>query len=344
MKKVAVVLFNLGGPDSPKAVAPFLFNLFNDRAIISLPQPMRLLLAKLIAWRRTKKAQGIYQQIGGKSPLLELTQQQARALEDKLKPHGDFKVFVSMRYWHPMSKAVAKNVQAYGPDHVVLLPLYPQFSTTTTGSSFDDWDRQCDAIGLKAPTRKICCYPTHNSFVVAHAKLVREYYWKAAEFGTPRVLFSAHGLPQKVIMAGDPYQYQIEKTASAISQVLTIDNLDYSVCYQSKVGPLEWIGPSTEEEIERAAKDKKPVVMVPISFVSEHSETLVELDIDYRRRAEHFGVPSYQRVPALGVEPFYIDALADIVLSKSDTTGISSDTGERFCLRQFGACPCKGES
>ena len=342
MKKIAVVLFNLGGPDSPRAVAPFLFNLFNDAAIISVPQPIRVLLAKLISWRRTKKATAIYQKIGGKSPILELTQQQARALEERLKTYGEYKVFVSMRYWHPLSRVVVKNVQAYAPDHIILLPLYPQFSTTTTGSSFDDWEKQCDKISLKVPTRKVCCYPMQKSFIASHANLIREYYWKAAEFGRPRILFSAHGLPEKVIMAGDPYQYQIEKTAAAIIQILAVDDLDYQVCYQSKVGPLAWIGPSTEDEIARAAADKMPVVIVPIAFVSEHSETLVELDIDYRYLAEELGVPSYQRVPALAVEPFFIDALAEIVVSKSDSTGISSDTGERFCLRQFGACPCKG--
>lgn len=342
MKKIAVVLFNLGGPDSLRAVRPFLFNLFNDSAILSLPQPVRGILAKWIAWRRTKKASGIYQKIGGKSPILEFTQQQARALEERLKKHGDYKVFVSMRYWHPMSSIVAKNVQNYAPDHIILLPLYPQFSTTTTGSSFDDWDRECDKIGLKKPTNKVCCYPAQKSFAAAHARLIREYYWKAAEFGKPRILFSAHGLPEKVITAGDPYQYQIEKTAAAIIQILTVDNLDYTVCYQSKVGPLQWISPSTEEEIQRAGEQKKPIVIVPISFVSEHSETLVELDIDYRHLAEKNGVPSYQRVPALATEPFYMDALTEIVVSKSNSTGISSDLGERFCLRQFGGCPCKG--
>lgn len=342
MKKTAVVLFNLGGPDSPRAVAPFLFNLFNDGAIISLPQPFRRILAKWISWRRTKKATAIYQKIGGKSPILEFTQQQARALEERLKKQGEFKVFVSMRYWHPMSRIVARNVQSYAPDHIILLPLYPQFSTTTTGSSFEDWDKQCDQINLKTPSYKVCCYPVQKSFLASHANVIREYYWKAAEFGKPRILFSAHGLPEKVIAAGDPYQYQIEKTAAGIVQILTVDNIDFTVCYQSKVGPLAWIGPSTEEEIERAAKEKTPLVIVPISFVSEHSETLVELDIDYQNMAEHLGVPSYQRVPALAVEPFFIDGLAEIVLSKNNSIGMSSESGERFCSSRFTACPCKG--
>ncbi len=342
MKKYAVVLFNLGGPDDLKAVKPFLFNLFHDKAIIQLPQPLRWLVATLIANKRAKKSARIYQQIGGKSPILEQTQQQAKALEDRLKSSGDYKVFVSMRYWHPMSTAVAKNIQAHQPDHIILLPLYPQFSTTTTASSFEDWEKQCDKIGLKAPTSKICCYPTQRSFIASHAKQVREYYWKAAEFGKPRVLFSAHGLPEKVIIEGDPYQYQIEKTAAAIAQIMAVDDLDYSVCYQSRVGPMKWISPSTEEEIARAAEDKKPIVIVPIAFVSEHSETLVELDIDYRALAERLEIPSYQRVPALSTEQFFIDALAEIVVSNSESTGISSDSGQRFCLRQFGGCPCKG--
>jgi len=342
MKKIAVVLFNLGGPDDLGAVKPFLFNLFHDKAIINLPQPMRWLVAKMISISRASKATAIYQKIGGKSPILDLTRQQAAALETKLKSFGDYKVFVSMRYWHPMSRLVAKNVQQYDPDHIILMPLYPQFSNTTTGSSFDDWDKECDKIGLKKPTNKACCYPMQKSFAAAHARLIREYYWKAAEHGKPRILFSAHGLPEKNILAGDPYQFQIEKTVAAVIQILSIDDLDYGICYQSKVGPLQWIGPSTEEEIARGGEEKTPLVLVPIAFVSEHSETLVELDIDYKHLAENAGVSSYNRVPALGTEPFYIEALAEIVVSKSESTGISSDTGERFCLRQFGGCPCKG--
>ena len=341
-KKTAVILFNLGGPDELSAVKPFLFNLFNDRAIITLPQPMRYFLAKFISWKRTSKATQIYQKIGGKSPILEQTQAQARALEERLKMHGDFKVFVCMRYWHPMSSLVAKNVKAYQPDHIVLLPLYPQFSTATTASSFDDWDNQCEKAGIKIPTNKVCCYPVQNGFIASHAKQVREHYWKAAEFGKPRVLFSAHGLPEKTILAGDPYQYQIEKTTAAIIQIMAVDDLDYSICYQSKVGKLAWIGPSIDEEITKAAAENKPLVIVPVSFVSEHSETLVELDIDYRAMAEELKIPSYQRVPALCTEHFFIDALAEIVMSKIDSTGISSESGQRFCLRQFGGCPCKG--
>lgn len=341
-KKIAVILFNLGGPDSLQAVKPFLFNLFNDKAIIDLPQPMRGLLARLLSWRRAGTAKEIYQHIGGKSPILEHTQSQAKELEKKLSAHGDYKIFVSMRYWHPQSSVVARNVQQYDPDHIILLPLYPQYSTTTTASSFEDWDKQCDQIKFKKPTSKVCCYPTNKSFCAAHANLLRDYYWKASEHGKPRILFSAHGLPEKVIMEGDPYQYQVEKTAAYIMQILAIDDVDYAICYQSKVGPMQWITPSTEEEIIRAGKSRTPLVVVPISFVSEHSETLVELDIEYKQLAEKYLVPSYQRVPALGIENFYIDALAEMALANSGITGISSENGGRFCLRNFSACPCKG--
>ncbi|MBY0408094.1 MAG: ferrochelatase, partial [Rickettsiales bacterium] len=207
MTKRAVVLFNLGGPDSLKAVRPFLFNLFNDRAIITLPQPGRFLLALLISTLRNKKAQGIYKHLGGKSPLLELTTQQAGALEKQLnarkeKPEDEFKVFVCMRYWHPMTDVVVKKVKAYAPDAITLLPLYPQFSTTTTGSSFTEWNKTAEKHGLTATTSSVCCYPVDKGLVAAHVKLIKEMYWKASEHGKPRVLFSAHGLPQKMVDGG----------------------------------------------------------------------------------------------------------------------------------------------
>ena len=341
MKKTAVVLFNLGGPDSLKAVRPFLFNLFNDRAIISLPQPFRYLLAKLIAFRRARKAREIYQHIGGKSPLLEQTLAQAEALEAVLKKKGEYKVFVCMRYWHPFSNLVAKNVKAYEPDKIVLLPLYPQYSSTTTGSSFADWDKAAKAAGLSAPTARVCCYPQEFSFIASHAKLIKDTYWKAAESAKPRVLFSAHGLPEKVIAAGDPYQWQVEKTVASVVQILAIDDMDFRICYQSRVGPLKWIGPSTEEEIIRAGYDNVPVVVVPIAFVSEHSETLVELDIEYRRLADENSVPEYWRVPALGTDALFIDSLSELTQKAASCEGVCSFNTERFCLRDFGKCLCQ---
>ncbi len=341
-KKTAIILFNLGGPDELKAVKPFLFNLFNDQAIINLSKTPRFLLAKLISSRRAGKARNIYNKIGGKSPILELTNRQAKALEEQISSqdkNSNYKVFVSMRYWHPMSDTVVKNVKNYAPDHIILLPLYPQFSTTSTGSSFKDWDRAAQENELSVPTTKICCYPADLGFVAAHAKLIKDAYWKASETGKPRVLFSAHGLPKKVIDGGDPYQWQIEKTVTQIRQILAIEELDYSICYQSKVGLLKWLEPSTESEIKRAGKEKIPLLVVPVAFVSEHSETLVELDIEYRHIAEKSGVTGYVRVPALGVEPLFIEALADLCLKAKKEQKICSFNGNRYCDKDFEKCP-----
>lgn len=347
MRKIAVVLFNLGGPDRPDAVKPFLFNLFNDRAIIGAPGPLRWLLAKLISHRRAPVAREIYAQIGGRSPLLEQTMAQKEALEAALLDPGgeggdegeEIRLFVSMRYWHPMSDEVAQAVAAYGPDEVVLLPLYPQFSRTTTGSSLGDWRRAAKATGLRTPTRAICCYPTAPGYIHAQAGLVRDAIAEAGGAAGPRVLFSAHGLPKRIIAAGDPYQAQIERTAGAVVDELGIADLDWLVCYQSRVGPLEWIGPGTDEEIVRAGADKVGVVVVPIAFVSEHSETLVELDIDYRRLADEHGVPAYVRVPAVGVDPVFIEALADLVrhVRRQDGT-VCCHAGGRFCAAELTGC------
>ena len=267
--KIAVILFNLGGPDSLDAVQPFLRNLFSDPAIITLPSWLRLPLARFIASRRTPKAMEIYAKIGGSSPILGQTEAQARALEDALGSEHEWRGYVCMRYWHPMTEAVVRSVKRFAPDRIVLLPLYPQFSTTTTGSSFTAWKAAAD---FKAPTTEVESYPTEPGFIRASVELIKEGLGKTS--GATRVLFSAHGLPEKIIKAGDPYQTQVEQTAAAIGEHL--GTVDWSVCYQSRVGPLRWIGPSTESEIRRAAADKVGVVLYPISFVSEHSETLVE--------------------------------------------------------------------
>lgn len=315
MKKKAVILFNLGGPDDLKSVRPFLFNLFYDPAIIRAPLPIRWLLATMISWGRTRKAKSIYQQMGGKSPILDQTIAQAIALEKQLEEEDqehEYKTFVCMRYWDPRSDAVAHNVKSYNPQEIILLPLYPQFSTTTTESSFEDWEKAAKRVGLDVPTVKICCYYDNFGFIAAHVNNIKDMYWRAAEEGKPRILFSAHGLPQSVIDHGDPYQDQVEKTVELIAQVLSIDGIDYRICYQSKVGPKKWIGPSTEEEIIEAGKDGMPVVVVPVAFVSEHSETLVELDVEYRELAEKHGVLNYWRVPTLGCDPYFIQTLAEL--------------------------------
>jgi protoporphyrin/coproporphyrin ferrochelatase len=308
--KTAIILFNLGGPDGPNAVKPFLFNLFNDPAIIRLPQPVRWLVAKLISGRRAPTAQKIYEQMGGRSPILPNTEAQARALETALGP--DFKCFIAMRYWRPRADVQVAAVKAWGADRILLLPLYPQYSTTTTGSSVTEWQYQTKRGGLAVPTVSLCCYPANPGFVAALADRVKE---GLGRFGSvkPRVLFSAHGLPKKIIDAGDPYQGQVEQSVAAVLASLALPDLDWVICYQSRVGPMEWIGPSTEAEVIRAGADRVPLLVVPVAFVSEHSETLVELDIDYRHLAKEVGIPTYIRVPTVGTHPLFIAGLARLV-------------------------------
>jgi ferrochelatase len=309
--KVAIILFNLGGPDSLDAVQPFLRNLFGDPAILRLPRLIRSPLARFLSSRRTEKARAIYAKIGGSSPILGQTEAQARALEESLGREGgagnEWRGYVCMRYWHPMTEAVVSSVKRFAPDRIVLLPLYPQFSTTTTASSFKEWN---DTARFTVPTKTIESYPTEPGFIAASVELVRQ---GLAEVGTGprRVLFSAHGLPERVIKAGDPYQTQVEQTAKAIAAGL--GEVDWTICYQSRVGPLKWIGPSTDAEIRRAGADKVAVVVYPLAFVSEHSETLVELDIDYRHLAGEVGIPIYVRVPTVGTHPLFIAGLARLV-------------------------------
>jgi ferrochelatase len=343
MARVAIVLFNLGGPDRPEAVRPFLFNLFNDPAIIAAPGPIRWLIATLISRRRAPVARAIYDEIGGRSPLLELTNEQARALESALREIGEVRAFVAMRYWHPMSAAVAGEVKAFEPDEVILLPLYPQFSSTTSGSSLADWARAAAAAGLDAPTKTICCYPLQERLIEAEARLIAEALDAVTE-GAPRLLLSAHGLPKKIVAGGDPYQWQVEQTAAAIVERLARPDLDWTVCYQSRVGPLEWIGPYTDEEIERAGAQGRPLVIAPIAFVSEHSETLVELDITYYKLARGAGVPEYIRVPALGSDPGFIAALAEIVREalNAEPGAVRPAGGARLCPGPFALCALGG--
>jgi ferrochelatase len=304
--KIAIVLFNLGGPDSPEAVQPFLRNLFSDRAIINLPAIVRLPLARFISGRRAVVARKIYEQIGGSSPILGQTEAQARALEAALAgDDNQWRAFICMRYWHPMTPDVVQQVRAFAPDRIVLLPLYPQFSTTTTGSSVDAW--RAEAARLKASTRLLCCYPQEQGFVDASVDHLRQELAALAGMKA-RVLFSAHGLPEKIVKAGDPYQWQVERTAAAIAAAAGLD--DWAVCYQSRVGPLKWIGPSTHDEIERAGRDGVAVVVYPLAFVSEHSETLVELDIEYRALAGQAGVSHYRRAATVGTHPAFITGLA----------------------------------
>jgi ferrochelatase len=242
-----------------------------------------------------------------------------------------------MRYWHPFSEAAVRDVVAWRPDHVVLLPLYPQYSTTTTGSSLTAWREAAARYGLVAPVSTLCCYFDDPRYAESVARLATQAF-ASARAALPqdvklRVLFSAHGLPETIVRAGDPYQYQIERTTDAVLRAMNLPDLDWRICYQSRATPQKWLEPSAETEIERAAHDKVALLVVPIAFVSEHSETLVELDVEYRELARRLGVPGYFRVPTPNSDPAFIGALAELVR-------YAVEQGPALCTRPGGAaCP-----
>ena len=313
MKKVAIVLFNLGGPLNNKDVRPFLYNLFSDKHIIGLPAGLRQIVAGLISSRREKSAQANYQLMGGGSPILAQTKAQAQAIEAyaaKTIKDVELKCFIAMRYWHPMTPEVMADITGFNPDEIILLPLYPQFSKTTTYSSMEQFKKLYKG---KAVVKTVCCYPQNDYFIKAHVDLIKEKLKTIKDISHYSLLFSAHGLPESVIKSGDPYQSQIEATVSAIMAELNIE-IEHIICYQSRVGPLAWIGPSTDETIKSQARLGKNLIIVPIAFVSEHIETLVELDIDYGHMARDLGVADYQRIAALGTSIAYIKALTDEIL------------------------------
>jgi ferrochelatase len=337
--KLAVVLFNLGGPDGPEAVEPFLRNLFRDPAIISLPALFRLPLARLIASRRAPIARKIYDHMGGGSPIVAETRAQADALEQALSGDGvEAKAFIAMRYWHPFSDGAAEAVKRFNPDRIVLLPLYPQYSTTTTASSLTDWHRAARQAGLSMPATRACCYPWESGFIAAAAENIRAATADAPPDISYRLLLSAHGLPKRVITKGDPYQWQVEQTAEAIVKTLARPDIEPVVCYQSKVGRLEWIGPATDAEIMRAGKDGKGVIVAPVAFVSEHSETLVELDIEYRKLAVESGVPDYRRAATVGAHPAFIAGLAALVRRAAGGEAVVTCGDGRICPPGLKCC------
>jgi ferrochelatase len=339
VRKLAVVLFNLGGPDSPAAVRPFLFNLFSDPAIIGAPGVLRRPLAALIAGGRARAARANYARMGGASPLLKETKAQADALEAALNGLRDVqaKVFIAMRYWRPMSDETARAVTAFAPDEVVLLPLYPQFSTTTTASSLAAWRTAYRGPGA---VRAVCCYPTLDGLIEAHAERI-DAAWRAA--GSPagvRLLFSAHGLPARLVVAGDPYQEQIEATAAALAARLPAFS-DWRIGYQSRVGPMGWLGPETKAEIEAAGAAGLGVLVAPIAFVSEHVETLVELDHDYAEAGRKAGCPVYIRAPALGVETHFIAGLAEAVMRALGRNSAVAPGSDFTCAVRWSKCPAR---
>ena len=340
MKK-AIILFNLGGPDKIENVEPFLFNLFNDPAILNLPTLLRYPLAKLISNRRAPVAKKIYEELGGSSPILKLTKEQSSALETRLnqtQTEDEYKCFIVMRCWNPRAKDVIKEVQLYGPDEIVLMPLYPQYSAATSGSSIKEWKDVCKKNNYNIKTSTICCYPTDHNFINAHTK---EIIKKIKDLKDFKLIFSAHGLPEKNIKKGDPYQWQVEQSVKKIVESLNDENLDWILSYQSRVGPLKWIGPSTEDIIIENSKIGKHIVLVPIAFVSEHSETLVELDIEYKEVADANGCKNYTRVPALGINENFIKAMTELIIKKNEYKINENLYPPKIqCPSNFKKCPC----
>ncbi len=338
-RRIAVVLFNLGGPDKAASVQPFLQNLFRDEAIIRAPLPIRWFLARFISRSRAGAAKKNYAMMDadGGSPLLRETEAQAQMLETELAgalPGDEVKCFIAMRYWHPLTEKTAADVKRWKADEVVLLPLYPQFSTTTTGSSLTAWKK---AFGSR--TRTVCCYPFEENFLSAHVDRIMEAHRKAGAPQKVTLLLSAHGLPEQVIRDGDPYQWQCEAVSEMIAGRVPAD-WEVKLCYQSRVGPLKWIGPSTELEVEHAAKAGAHILIAPIAFVSEHIETLVELGEEYRLVAEKAGAASYTRVEALGTHPDFIATLKLETLAALDMKEtIRSCAGGRLCPADWTACP-----
>ncbi|MDA9108105.1 ferrochelatase [Candidatus Pelagibacter sp.] len=340
MKK-AVILFNLGGPDKIENVEPFLFNLFNDPAILNLPFILRYPLARLISNRRAPVAKKIYEELGGSSPILKLTREQSEALEVKLnqiEANNEYKCFIVMRCWNPRANDVIKDVQLFNPEEIILMPLYPQYSAATSGSSIKEWKDVCKKNKYQIKTSTICCYPTDQNFINAHTKEITE---KIKDLKNFKLIFSAHGLPEKNIKKGDPYQWQVEQSVQKIVENLNIENLDWVLSYQSRVGPLKWIGPSTEDIIIENSKIGKHIVLVPIAFVSEHSETLVELDIEYKEIADANGCKNYTRVPALGINEDFIKAMSELIIKKNEYKFSESLYPPKIqCPSNFKKCPC----
>ena len=335
MKK-AIILFNLGGPDSLDAVQPFLFNLFNDPAIISLPTFLRYPLAKFISRRRTPVAKAIYAEMGGKSPILDETLIQVKAIEKNLENEKDeYKCFIVMRCWNPRAVETIKNVKKFNPNQIILLPLYPQYSNATSGSSIKEWNDLCKKESLTVETKIICCYPTEKDFILSYANLIKEKI-NTDQLEEITLVFSAHGLPENKIKQGDPYQWQVEQSVIGLVKKLSIKNLNYILSYQSRVGPLKWIGPSTENIIKEEAQKNKRIIVVPVAFVSEHSETLVELDIEYRKLAEENGSKEYIRVPAVTVNQDFINSLKSSILKASNGEKYTSSIK---CPDKFKKCP-----
>jgi ferrochelatase len=318
---VGVVLLQLGGPDSLESVQPFLYNLFCDPDIIDLPFAFlfRKRLAKYISEKRAPKVQELYKTIGGKSPILEFTNRQAKALESVLQKTLNAKVYVAMRYWHPMTEEVVERVYRDGAERVVLLPLYPHYSRSTTGSSVNEWNRIIKSRKLKAlPTQVVEEYCEHPLYIKAIVQNINVALGKIPQADRSKVhlVFSAHGTPMKLVNEGDPYSYQIKRTYDAVLKEGNF-GLPHSLCFQSKVGPQKWLEPSLDDTIRRLGREHvSHVIVIPIAFVSDHIETLSEINIEAREEAHGVGIQYFDMMPALNTNPLFIEALADLVLKK----------------------------
>ena len=335
MSRVGIVLLNLGGPERIQDVGPFLYNLFADPEIIRLPIPaLQKPLAWLISTLRSNKSQEAYRSIGGGSPLRRITDQQARELQSLLRQRNvDATTYLAMRYWHPFTESAVADMKADGIEQVVVLPLYPHFSISTSGSSFRELQRlrQGDERFAQLPLRAIRSWHDHPGYLKAMAQLMEREIDACVDPSTAHVFFSAHGVPKSYVEeAGDPYQKEIESCAELIMKTLGRDN-PWTLAYQSRVGPVEWLQPYTEEALEELGeKGVKELVVVPISFVSEHIETLEEIDIEYREIATEAGVSNFRRVPALDTDPTFIASLADLV--ETSLAGPEVDLDEAAAL------------
>jgi ferrochelatase len=319
MGRVGVLLLNLGGPDELRDVRPFLYNLFSDPEIIRLPFSwLQSPLAWLISTLRAKKSQENYRQIGGGSPLRRITEAQAQALQEHLQQKGqDARVYIGMRYWHPFTEEAIARIKRDGITDLVILPLYPQFSISTSGSSF----RLLEKIWQEDPALNRINYTVIPSwyqqpgYLQAMAQLIAQELDQFPNPDSVHIFFSAHGVPVSYVTeAGDPYQQEIEDCTALIMQTLNRPN-PHTLAYQSRVGPVEWLKPYTEDALqELGTQGIENLLVVPISFVSEHIETLQEVDIEYRHLAEEAGIGSFHRVPALNTHPVFIESLATLVV------------------------------
>ena len=325
-ENIGVVLLNLGGPDSLEAVEPFLYNLFSDPDIIDFPGSFlfRKRLAKLISSRRAPMVRGQYAKIGGKSPLKDYTLKQAALLEEKLNERFPATVYVAMRYWNPSTDDALDAIERDGIQRVILLPLYPHYSKATTASSMKEWDNRLKERHprLELDTTLIESYYDHPTYIEAFVERINESFERipAESRDEVHILFSAHGTPMKLVREGDPYSGHIKKTVDAIVTQGGITH-DYSLCYQSKVGPLKWLTPSTPDTIkELAAKGVKNMLVVPVAFASDHLETLFEVGMEFRHMAEAAGVEHFEVTVGLNDSAKFIEALAELVFEKVGVT------------------------